>query len=306
MWFPYSLPVRWKAESDRERINESLSDETQREFLIGFYLHNRVTREWEVELQLKEPHWVPATEDGAAISVGFYPNETGQLTEIICRIQESSSATALKRCHSHVSRILSFWSAVKGRGFAILGFRVADLNHDARWRALPHRPSAESFELTACEILPEPYWPIMALYREARNSPSDTYRLLCCHKILRVWTKQADPFSLLRARAAELGCELAQHHHVDREMLALSGLADFRPDLEGASFDELQAAMAPWRDWAVQAVIDERLPAALDDYEHGLELASVANLADIAVHRILAAEITNWQSVTETGRHLAS
>ncbi len=308
MWFPYSLPVRWKAESERSRINDSLADETEREFLIGFYLHNRVTREWEVELQLKEPHWVPATEQGTAISVGFYPNETGQLTEIICRTRGSGSTTALKRCHNHVSRTLNYWSAVKGRGFAILGFRVADLNHEARWRVLPHRPSTESFDLPPSEALPEPYWTVMALYREARNSPSDTYRFLCCQKILKLWIKGADPFTRLRARATETGRDLAQDHRVDQEMLALSGLLNYRPELEGASFDELLDAMAQWRDWAVRAVIDEDPPPALDDYERGLELASVANLVDIAVHRILVAEIINWQSITEVpiDMHLVS
>jgi hypothetical protein len=303
MWFPYSLPVRWKAEGERSRINDSLADETEREFLIGFYLYNRATREWEVELQLKEPCWVPADAQQAAVSVGFYPNETGQLTEIICRIRESSSAAALRRCHSHVSRILNYWSAVKGRGFAILGFRVADLNHDARWRALPHRPSTERFELPRCELLPEPYWTIMALYREARNSASDTYRFLCCYKILRAWAKQADPFGLLRAQAAKLKYELAQDYQVDREMLALSGLVNFRPELEGTRFSQLLDSIGRWRDWGIQAVIDEGLPPSLDDYECGVELASVANLVDLAAHRILAAEIRGWQSILEIHRN---
>jgi hypothetical protein len=31
------------------RVDDSLTDETQREFLIGFYLHNRDAREWEVD-----------------------------------------------------------------------------------------------------------------------------------------------------------------------------------------------------------------------------------------------------------------
>jgi hypothetical protein len=41
--------------------------------------------------------------------------------------------------------------------------------------------------------------------------------------------------------------------------------------------------MAQWRDWAVQALIGEGLPPAFDDYDRGLELASVANLVE---HRV--------------------
>lgn len=56
----------------------------------------------------------------------------------------------------------------------------------------------------------------------ARNSPNDTYRFLCCHKILRFWVKRVEPFSLLRERIAGLGLEL-EHPSVTREMLALAG-----------------------------------------------------------------------------------
>jgi hypothetical protein len=302
MWFPYTLPVRWKAEGDRGRIDASLADETEREFLIGFYLHSRVTHEWEVELQLKEPHWESGTEQGQAFSVGYYPNETGQLAEIICRIRESDPTKALRRCHAYVSRIFNCWSALKGRGFAVLGFRVADVDHDARWRVLPHRPSAESFELPPCEVLPEPYWTALALYREARNSPNDTYRFLCCHKILQLWVRRTEPFSLLREHAAGSGREL-ENPDVTRDMLVLSGLMDFRPELEGIGFDKLLESLAPWRDWAVRALTDERPPPALDDYDLGLELGSVANLIDLAAHRVLAAEIKSWQSVMDAARN---
>ncbi len=60
--------------------------------------------------------------------------------------------------------------------------------------------------------------------------------------------------------------------------------------------------MAQWRDWALQALISEGLPPALDDYDRVLELASVVKLVDIAAHRSLAPEIQNWRSIMETQR----
>jgi Methylamine utilization protein MauJ len=181
----------------------------------------------------------------------------------------------------------------------VAGFRIADLNHDARWRMLPHRPSTESFDLPSCD-LPESYWTITSLYREARNSPSHTYRFLCCHKIVRLWATSDGPFNLLRSRAAELGRNPAEDHRVDQEMLGLSGLVNFRPDLEGVSFEKMLDALVPWRDWAMQAVIDEGLLLSMDDYDHGLELSSVANLLDIAAHRVLAGEIKGWERIMAT------
>lgn len=78
---------------------------------------------------------------------------------------------------------------------------------------------------------------------------------------------------------------------------------DIRPELEGVRFGQLLDSIVPWRDWAVQALIDERLPPALDDYEQGLELTSVTNLIDLAAHHVLAAEIKGWQSIMEAERN---
>jgi hypothetical protein len=300
MWFPYSLPVRWRAESEPKRIQASLADTTPREFLIGFYLHNPITREWQVELQLTEPHWIQVTDQGGEISVGYYPSATGQLAEIICRIEEATSAAAVRRCYAFVSRTLSCWSALKGRGFAVLGFKVADLRHEAKWRALPHRPSVERFEPPARAALPTPYWTLTTLYREARNSASDVYRLLCCHKILWMWIKRADPFGQLQVRASQFGMQLAGDYQVTEKMLALSGLIHYRPELEGVRFADLLEPLATWRRWALQAVVDEDLPDQLGEYEHGRELSSVANLVDMAVHHILADELRAWQKLAES------
>jgi hypothetical protein len=44
------------------RVDDSLANETQREFLIGFYRHNQDTREWQVDLPLKESCWIAAAE----------------------------------------------------------------------------------------------------------------------------------------------------------------------------------------------------------------------------------------------------
>lgn len=89
MWFPYSLPVRWKAECERSCVGASLADPDEREFIISFLLHSRVTGEWGVEVHLEEPRWVTYAEQQPTFSTGYYPNESGRLDEIICRMQAS-------------------------------------------------------------------------------------------------------------------------------------------------------------------------------------------------------------------------
>ena len=290
--------MRWKAECERSCVDASLADPDEREFLIGFLLHSRITGERGVEVRLEEPRWLTHAEQGPTFSTGYYPNESGQLAEIICRMQASDPAEALRRCHAHVARTLDYWSAAKGRGFAILGFRIADLKHNAKWRSLPHRPSHENFEAPLQTALLEYYHHVMALYREARNSSSDIYRLLCCCKILRIWTNRAEPFDQGGAQFDDL--------EVTPEMLVLSGMIEFRPDLEGTSFSKLLDRIGPWRDRAAASVVSDQFPVDLDDYEQGLELAAVANLIDLAVHRILSAAIANLHGSAATREHESS
>lgn len=295
MWFPYSLPVRWKGESKGDSINESLADQTPREFLVGFYLHNPVTREWEVELHLKEAHWTQTNYQGQPLSIGWYPNEHERLAEIIYRVHEPRAVDAVRRCYVHVSKTLSCWAAMHGRGFAVGGFRVADLRHDARWRVLPHRPSVQSFSVPHIEALPERYCTIATLYREARNSPSDIYRLLCCYKILETWAGHSHLFDSIETQAAMTETEVPRDQRVDQEMLVLSGLIRYQPDLDGCSFIELPDRFSRWREWALQYVTGNGLAEPLDNYDRRFELASVANLADLAVHRILVEAMKNWK-----------
>ena len=87
MWFPYSLPTAWKRESNREPAHDALADREQRPFLVAFYLHNPVSREWSVELQLREQSRL-TLEDSCDnfITVGFYPDEHERLAEIHCNL----------------------------------------------------------------------------------------------------------------------------------------------------------------------------------------------------------------------------
>ena len=89
-------------------------------------------------------------------------------------------------------------------------------------------------------------------------------------------------------------------------MLVLSGMIEFRPDLEGTSFSKLLDRIGPWRDRAAASVVSDQFPVDLDDYEQGIELAAVANLIDLAVHRIFSATIANLQGSAETREHESS
>jgi hypothetical protein len=122
------------------------------------------------------------------------------------------------------------------------------IRNTTRDGALPHRPSAESFELPACEAPPDPTgrrWRCTARLathpaisptfyvakRSCKSERSTPTHSACCGRGARSW-----------------GCKLAQTYHVDRKMLVASGLVNFRPELEGIRFGHLLESIARWSD----------------------------------------------------------
>ena len=270
MWFPYTLPVQWKAESPREQVHEAWADQALRDFLVGFNLRNPVTRDWEVELHLQEPQWLQGTTaDGEALEMGFYPGDNERLTEIMFRLKGTDPRVVAAECYDRVCRQLDYWSALYGRGLDIAGLRVADLRHDARWRVLPHRPSAETFQLPRPDRVSEEWLDAAALYRESRNTANPVFRLAGLGRVLRA-----------RSRDGEQAT-------VTKEMLVLSGMLHFRPELEGQSLAGLPNRVEDWLDWARQRLADPEVPAPLRDYGRLLEAEALANLLDLAAYQAL-------------------
>jgi Methylamine utilization protein MauJ len=287
MWFPYSLPTTWKRESDREPANDSFADRERRTFLVGFQLRNPVSREWSVELQLREPCCARQQDAGGeAISVGYYPDEHERLAEISCKLEDISAQNAVRRSYGLVSKILSYWAVTYGRGFAVGGLRIADLKHDARWRVVPHWPSAQAFNVPILETLPESFWQVASLYREARISPNDRYRFLCCDTILRMCARGDAPFD--SDANAKRG---SRAERVTQELMVLSGMVKFRPEFEGTALAELPNRLEDWRRSSLEFMLEGRATPETENLDCILEFTAVANLVDLAAHQILAQEI---------------
>lgn len=296
MWFPYSLPISWKIECDRARAHDALADEQEREFLIGIQLRNPVSREWSVELQLQEPRWESHHDhSGDIIKVGYFPDENERLSEVACKLKDTNIRSAVDRSYKLVSDMLNYWSARYGRGFSIGGLRIGDLKHDARWRILPHWPSAQSFELASIAALPESLLAAANLYREGRTSTSDRYRFLCCEAILNKWKHGEAPFDHRMPR------EQAQDHEsssmdlepqVTQELMVISGMHGIMPDLEGIKLSELPDRLEAWHEAAVDYVLNGNIEIeSQTGIDRVSEWAAVANLLDLAAHQILSQEI---------------
>lgn len=289
MWFPYSLPTTWKVESDRQRINESQADSTPREFLVAIQLRNPVLREWSVELQLDEP-WssVQKGPDGEEITVGFFPDENSRLAEITCKLIGTDQHEAARKSYALVSAMLSAWSAEHGRAFAVGGLRLADLKHNARWRCLPHWPSALDFAIPALVDAPKAFLSVANLYREARASSSDRYRFLCCQTILEKWRRGDPPFGRGNGRKGGKSARSKPGLRVTRELLAVSGMINFWPELEETPLEHLMDRLRPWNRAALAFALEGDDDGGPEDLTQAMEWAAVANLVDLAAHKVLS------------------
>ncbi len=296
MWVPYLLSEPWKPESPREQINTSLTDDRERDFLIGFYLKNPVTNVWDVDLQLDKAHKEEFTDAKQSVIVmGFYPGDAGKLNEIVCKTRDVAPRAALERCYSQASRLLDLWSVSLGRGLGIAGFRVADLEHEAKWRSVPFRPSALAFSIPDYDVITDEHAAMAWLYREARNTQSPAYRFLCSYKILEAWNKRLGVFGRTDRMIAERKLPMERPvHSVTQEMAVLSGVWDRHPEFKDVTFDQLLPLLATWRNQAASALVDPGLATSFDQYDSHVEITSLANLVDYAARQVLSDELELW------------
>ncbi len=292
MWFPYTLPSQWKAECDRERVHDSQADTSVREFLIGFYLRNPISQEWQVELHLEEPQWIDFEYRNGSISAGFYPHDEERLAEILCRVQEQDPVKAVEYCYGFVARLLNYWSVWYGRGFGIDGYRIADLRHEARWRVVPHRPSSEQFAVPDMGHSSADLDGLFELYRTVRTSNNPVDRFLCAYKLVTL---------IIHSQVPPEMSELVEAETVTKETLVISGMIKYRPELEGRRVAELPALFGDWRDSMLAWIADTETPGQPLDFLQLDELACITNLLDITCHRVLSQLIENTAAIEKVG-----
>ena len=179
MWVPYNLLSPLKAESPRPAILASEAATNVRDFVVGFFLRNPVTRNWETDILLSASGQdEPITLGGRNGTMQASGNRSGKLEETYLYAAGKSAVSALTACYEHVVKQLEEMILQYGRGIELVGWRVADIEHGARWRCIPFRPSALDGILPGCDV-PPAYDEVLRLYREARCTTSARWRLIC-------------------------------------------------------------------------------------------------------------------------------
>lgn len=282
MWIPHNMFAPLKAETPKPTILASEAAKEKRTFVVGFFLRNPVTRAWETDVLTSMITASREIElDGEPCTVDESANQSGKLEEIIYTFPSTSADAALASSFRHVAMELDLKSLQYGRGIEIVGWRVADIAHGARWRCMPFRPSTLMAE-PASEELPREFSEMLRLYREARCASGATWRLLSAGAILDAAVEGASPFS----RDAHLG-----DHVITADMLVRSGALIAYPALKGATARDLRDLAEPKRRMALAALGPNRQEAVVNTeaggYHAEAALAALANLVDLVAHDLL-------------------
>ena len=274
MWIPHFTLAPLKPNSPAPTIQASRDDRRPREFIVALYLSNPLTKARDIDIQHRaEKSYSMPAESGETVSITLAGGQSGRLGELICRTQAEGVGEAVRRCHDAASRLLDHWSVRHGRGMTIAGLRAADAAHDAKWRAVPFRPSTLDPGDDGFPDMPADLRTLAFLYREGRNAASPAYRLLCATRILH-WHKAGERPE-------------RRTPTVTREMLVLSGAWDRLSALEGREYGELLAHLAPARERVIGMLTGDDAEQEPGAFDWMCDLSILADLADFAARQVL-------------------
>ena len=304
MWIPHFSYEFWELESSRESDDKSRKDKTERKFDIRFYLEDSPSKLIQDScFLLSEPIDKLQTDaNGRSVAVRFQPNNKGRLCSIYFKVLDNQPKNAFRYCYNQLSKLLSVWALSVGTGFAIYGIYIIDETHSTKWKVVPQKTQAEEFWLPLGIGLNDEYSALISLYREGRNSNSPFYRFLCFYKILEAWYKNKSLFSIADRTIKENGLTIKRkRRRITKEMLVLSLNFHNHPEFEGKTFAEFYQLLNPHRVKVAHAITDSGTFINFDDYDSMLNIAPIANLADLVCQQIIQDDLDLWDQIRNTG-----
>ncbi|MBI1649736.1 methylamine utilization protein MauJ [Hyphomicrobium sulfonivorans] len=286
MWIPHNQLGPLRAESSGEVIEASQAATEERMFVVGFILCNTLTKAWETDLLVVPDEAKREIEiDGRPATLHASANVAGKLHELIYTFKATSAADALAPAYRHVNDELDKLALQYGRSFELVGWRLADVEYEARWRFVPFRPSALLPELKT-GTLPEAYAEALQLYRQARNAVSPAWRLIAAGAIVDAAVSRRAPFDSGEIDYATLPVAV--------DVLVRSGTLMTHPELKDANMTAVRDVVQAARKAQLEQLATFRASPAVHerrDFASMTALVALANLADLAAHNLLTASL---------------
>lgn len=300
MWTPYFLFDNFVFDDleTGDRLSKSFGSEEYRLFRIWFLLDDIRLRRKEIQIQAQ-------VEDNAVLVLSEKESEkefrlycgngkSGKIEVIVCEVVEDSPLEAFWYCFNRLSHLLSCWTLMNGGSQAIYGFHVLDTLFDARFQCLPdnlvdHVKPVPVFIPPALELFPE-HRNMLSLYREARNSTSPFYGMLCSFKIMEA-VLEHQLFSDTDKSLLPL-----PHDHkrkpgvITQKMLEAARVDKKYQKYDTMKFKKFMEDVRPVRNRIAHGVTDQGEMYDFDDVDNYIEVTTLASLADLVAREILVEE----------------
>nr|WP_045836365.1 methylamine utilization protein MauJ [Hyphomicrobium sp. 99] len=292
MWIPYNWMASLRAESPPEAVSASEAAHELRNFVVGFFVRSTGARAWETDFLASSSPTVDQWVGERRVTIQFSSSQNGKMNEIVYNMLASGSKDALGIAYGAVQDFIDDVCLAHGRSIEVIGWRVADVEHGARWRSVPFLPSALSAIEPMRDVAPE-FQSFIRLYREARCASSPMWRLVCAGAALA---------GLLQGDASGE----RSRNPISVEMLVRSGAYSFYPQFVDADAGTLSAWVEPRR----QAVLADLGGAATTDQievsltarreiESDAKLAALANLTDLVAREVLLSAMKGKEMSSE-------
>jgi hypothetical protein len=266
-----------KAESAAHTIAASAASSAPRSFLVGFYVRSVGAKTWEADIlvsSLDAQQWTIGSHHQGTIH--FVGTSTGKLSEIIYSLAATSAADALKTAYADLMELIDDICLRHGRSIEVVGWRVADTQHAARWRCVPFLSSAVLGTAERHDI-PGELRALVRLYREARCASTPMWRFISAAAILDKLLGGGD--------TAAVG-----HNPITVDMLVRSGAYGVVQLVDVPTAAALRDHIAPKRQACLamlQGVAATSAAAGAAAFDDAVELAAIANLTDLVARNLL-------------------
>lgn len=294
MWVPYNALGPTQIDGDREAAAASAMDREPRLFLVSVFVTSPWSRGIETDVALEGDMRATLRDPaGKMWTLELCPGPDRRLAEVVVGPTASSAEEAVGLAWRAVASACAIWSARCGRGLYIVGWKVADPKHRARFRVLPFRPSTISIAPTDHRLLRPAHWSLLRLYAEARRAQSAPFRLLAARRVLALYHSRAEPFVSTDLEATARGL-VRREPEVSRLDLVTADCAALMEEPAPIRLARFLAYLEPLaalvRSWLVAEV---PLAEGTCWFELGAEreLVGAANLADLLAHRVLVEEL---------------
>lgn len=307
MWSPFFTFLNtFETPSPDDSVYTSSREDTgMRRFICIHHLHNPLTLDKNIGIEMSDYGWVDSTISDLngqnPIPVHFIANpQTKKLEQIQIDVQVNSIDNGLAKSWDLVNSILSTWTKKTAVPSAISQITITDEKHGAVWILKETLPTARyEFDVDYLDSFPH-IKEMRSLYREGRNSNSIYYRFLCFFKIIETAQTGLGLAKEIKATSGvafpDMDSFQIDEDTINRADIAQCGLRD---TFLGMNREEFLQSTRYIRVRIAHSLITKKVEKLPDGVEPMLDfdafkeyslVASIVNLADILAYKLLERE----------------